>query len=269
MPPRCFICVGDCRWQRQIVAEPIHELEQVTSTMEVARRWVSEGRSAPPFWILAAEQTAGRGRQGRVWRSPRGNLYATGVFATTRPLNELPSLALVAGLAVADVVVRRLMRPERLRLKWPNDVLLEGRKLAGILCESEWQSGRALVLVGIGVNLVQAPADVDLPATALTAEGLAPPAPAAFLADLAAAFAQLRQVWEGAGFAALKARYEEWMWGKGRAVVVSDDGPGGRHVPGRLAGIDGDGALLLETADGVMRIVSGRLRPRAASRGQV
>ena len=269
MPRACFICVSDRRRRQPVVAEPVYELERVTSTMDVARRWVSEGRSAPPFWILAAEQTAGRGRQGRVWRSPRGNLYATGVFATARPLSTLPSLALVAGLAVVDALVPRLMRPERLRLKWPNDVLLDGRKLAGILCESERRGGQALVLVGIGVNLVRAPADVDLPATALAAEGLVPPAPAAFLAELAAAFARLRQVWEESGLSALKARYEEWMWGKGQAVVVSDDGPEGRHVAGRLAGIDAHGALLLETPDGVMRIVSGRLRPRAASPGRV
>ncbi len=250
------------------MAEPIHQLTRVTSTMEVARGWASAGRSAPPFWILAEEQTAGRGRQGRSWRSPRGNLHATGVFATARPLNELPSLALVAGLAVVDTLVPRLMQPERLRLKWPNDVLLAERKLAGILCESERSGAQALVLVGIGVNLAHWPRDVDLPATALAAEGIAPPAPAAFLAELAAVFAQLRRSWEECGFTALKARYEKWMWGRGQAVVVSDEASEGRGIAGRITGIDEDGALLLETASGVVRIVSGRLRPRAASPGQ-
>ncbi len=246
----------------------IHHCDRVTSTMDVARRWISEGRSAPPFWILADEQTAGRGRQGRSWRSPRGNLHATGVFATARPLNELPSLALVAGLAVVDTLVPRLMRPQRLRLKWPNDVLLAERKLAGILCESERRGAQALVLVGIGVNLAHGPQDVDLPATALADEGIAPPTPAAFLTELAAVFARLWQSWEECGFAALKARYEKWMWGRGQAVVVRDGGANGRRSEGRIVGIDADGALLLETAKGVMRVVSGRLRARAASSRQ-
>jgi len=251
------------------VVEPIHHLTRVTSTMDVARSWAGEGRCAPPFWILADEQTAGRGRQGRRWHSSPGNLHATGVFATARPLNELPSLALVAGLAVLDTLVPLLMQPERIRLKWPNDVLLTERKLAGILCESERLDGQTLVLVGIGVNLAHWPQAVDRPATALAAEGIAPPRPATFLAELAAVFARLRRSWEENGFAALKARYEKWMWGRGQAVVVSDETPQGRRVAGRVAGIDEDGALLLETAGGVMRIVSGRLRPCTAPPEQV
>ncbi len=241
-------------------APPLYHLSRVTSTMDVAREWVNAGRHAPPFWVLADEQTAGRGRQGRGWRSLPGNLHATGVFATARPLHELPSLALVAGLAVIDTVIPQLMQPDRLRLKWPNDVLLGERKLAGILCESERRERDALVLVGIGVNLAHAPRDVDLPATALASEGVVPPAPETFLFRLARVFAHLQQSWEASGFAALKARYEQWMWGRGQKVVISDETAGEGRIAGELAGIDEDGALLLETAAGRVRVVSGRLR---------
>ncbi len=236
-------------------------LGTVTSTMDEARRRLLHGTGRPPFWVLAERQTAGRGRQGRAWQSPPGNLYATGVFATRRPLAELSSLALVAGLAVAETAGAMLCRPERLALKWPNDVLVAERKFAGILCESERIGAETLVLVGIGVNLAEAPAGVELPATSLAGEGIAPPSPADFLDSLAARFAALRAVWEEEGFAALKPRYERIMWARSRTVAVVDETADGARLAGRLAGIDADGALLLETEDGLRRVVSGRLRP--------
>ena len=122
---------------------------EVGSTMEEAKVQLDKGMTLP-FWLLAEEQKEGRGRRGRTWQSPRGNFYGTLVF---RPDERLPVHAynFAAGIALYEAVrdVTGVL-PDRLRLKWPNDLLLDGRKLAGMLCETY----RGHALLGMGINLV-------------------------------------------------------------------------------------------------------------------
>ncbi len=124
----------------------IHRIECTTSTQQEARRLIAEGKAECGDIVVADEQTAGRGRFGRSWISPRGGLYATVI------LSQGPLLSLKAGLAVVRALRSRGINAG---LKWPNDVLVEGRKIAGVLIETAGE----LALVGIGLNLTSTPLD--------------------------------------------------------------------------------------------------------------
>ena len=140
--------------------------EELDSTSAEARRRALSGETGP-LWLMARVQSAGRGRRGRVWQTGGGNLAATLLLTLdTSPL-EAAQLGFVAALAVGDMV-QAYVPPAMVRLKWPNDVLIDGQKVAGILIESgPAQMGALWVSVGIGVNLASAPANVDHPAIAL------------------------------------------------------------------------------------------------------
>ena len=125
------------------------------------------------------EQTAGRGRRGRRWSSPPGNLYASLILRPDAAPDRAAQLGFVAALAVADAL--RELAPElgEPACKWPNDILVGGHKIAGILLESEMGEGQnlAFLIVGVGINLVSAPPDAEYPATSIAGEGRPPPAP--------------------------------------------------------------------------------------------
>jgi len=206
------------------------------------------------FWLRAERQTAGRGRQGRAWVSPPGNFYGS-TLVRLRPSDPAaPGLALVAGVALFEavaMVARARPNPspegegliQRLQLKWPNDLLLCGAKLAGILLE---RAGDAVV-VGIGVNLAHHPHDLDRPVTSLAAYG-PPPKPGAFAEALATQFAAWLARWRGEGLAAIAAAWEARAHPPGTPLIAAL--PDGRRVEGVFAGLNPDGALILGLADG-------------------
>lgn len=157
-------------------------LEQVDSTNQEAARQLAAGQSGP-LWITAARQTAGRGRSGRPWINPPGNLAATYLFGFEGTASQAPGLGLVSALAVADTV-SDLAPGLDTKVKWPNDVLLDDRKVSGILLESfgRQPDGALAVAIGIGVNLAAHPApdQTRWPATSISAvTGEAPPPDAA------------------------------------------------------------------------------------------
>src|SRR5262249_37298534 len=123
-----------------------------------------------PLWVTAERQSAGRGRRGRAWISPPGNLYASLLLTGPAAAERWPQLSFVAALAIHDAVVDVAadLKP-RLAIKWPNDLLLAGAKFAGILIEGEGDVNA--VAVGIGINCARHPADTDFPATDLAAAG--------------------------------------------------------------------------------------------------
>lgn len=227
-------------------------LETVDSTnAEAARR--AAGPLDRPLWIMARRQSAGRGRQGRAWESPAGNLSATFLTRFAGTPREAASLfAPAAGLAVADLAAETVA-PDRIQLKWPNDVLLDGKKLAGILIESHAASGGLRIAVGIGVNLAAAPeaADTRWPATALAEHG-APPEPEAALGLLAAALAR----WEALGQSDHAALIRAWrgrLMGLGRRIEAR---LGPRSLQGLFEAVDDDGLLVLRTPSGLQRIAA-------------
>lgn len=199
---------------------------------------------------MTGRQTAGRGRLGRTWTSQQGNLFASVLLRPECPIQTRVHLAFVAGCAAHDALMA--LAPalgEGLRLKWPNDVLLEGRKLGGILLESMAQGpdSGAAVVIGTGINLTNHPADTPLAATDVAAAGIAISTAEAFH-RLAASTAQWLDVWaEGAGWQKVRSAWQDRALPVGTPISVKS---GERVHEGRYGGIDADGGLLLNGNDG-------------------
>jgi BirA family biotin operon repressor/biotin-[acetyl-CoA-carboxylase] ligase len=197
-----------------------------------------------PLWISAAIQTEGRGRRGKSWVSPPGNLYASLLLSEPSPPALAPQLSFVTGLAVHDAVVAcaRILASAT-KLKWPNDLLLNGCKLSGMLIEAESQP-RFSVAIGIGVNCVSHPIDTGYGATDLKANGISIDAPD-LLAKLAAAMnARIAQWAAGAGFASIRNDWLARAASLGETIMVRLPE---RQLTGTFEGIDADGRLLIAT----------------------
>ena len=228
--------------------------DSIGSTNDEARRLAREG--VPHGTVAAAgEPTAGRGRQGRQWASPPGNLYLSAVLRPDVPLARTAELSFVAALAVADVVDGFAGRAE---LKWPNDVLVGGAKISGILLEAV----AGATILGIGVNVAHQPAETPYPTTSLAREcslsrlresGITVEA---VRAALLAALDQRLDTWRAHGFAPIRA---DWL---ARAHPLGTMLRAGT-TEGAFAGLDEDGALLLDTPGGQRRIVAGEVVPQA------
>ena len=229
-------------------------LDSVGSTNDEAARLADAG--APEGTVVwSRQQTGGRGRRGRQWASPPGNLYSSTILRPDCAAPRAAELGFVAALAVADIVPPG--RP--LRVKWPNDVLVDGGKVAGILLESAiGQTGQVQhVVAGIGVNVGFAP---QLPEMRYRGAALGGSVEAA-LETLTAALAARLAEWRRDGFATVRAA---WLAKAGPLGAEVDVKLGEELVHGRFAGLDREGALLLETAAGPRKIVSGELLGRAA-----
>jgi len=208
----------------------------------LARQGAPEGT-----WLRADSQRGGRGRHGRTWVSPPGNLYASTLVRHQRGDPPAHSLAMVAAVAL-DEVLQAWLPADRLTIKWPNDLLVDGVKLSGILLEGLDDA----VVVGIGVNLAHHPEGLDRPATSLAAH-IPPPAPQDFLPDLADSFARWLGRWRSEGLAPVLRRWLDRAHPQGTALSVRL--PDGSAVDGLFAGLDSDGALRLRLASGEMRVM--------------
>lgn len=238
----------------------------VDSTNDEARRLVAGGERGP-LWIVAAQQSGGRGRRGRAWISPPGNLYATLIVSDFGDAARAPQLGFVAGVA-AMRALRGLCGARDFALKWPNDVLLEGAKLAGVLLECvSVATGDAraptapVAMIGIGVNCASAPRDLPDPARALAEIGAELTAERVFAA-LADAFVAALDLWAGgAGFARLREAWLSDAAGLGTDVRVA---LANESVSGRFESIDATGRLVLATNLGLRVIEAGdvELGPR-------
>ncbi|MDO8289322.1 MAG: biotin--[acetyl-CoA-carboxylase] ligase [Parvibaculum sp.] len=230
---------------------------EIDSTNEEARR-LGEAGEAGPVWITAQVQTAGRGRRGRAWVSPSGNFMGTLFLRPQASPRKAAEMSFVAALAVHDAVASLLppdLRPD-LKLKWPNDLLHKGRKLAGILLESSGIAGAELawLAIGMGINLAEHPDNVEFPATSLAALGVTDVTPADALTALAAAFdARIRQWRDVQGFAAIREAWLARAAGLGGPITVrlSDE-----TFTGIFEGLAPDGALEVRTGGGALRSVS-------------
>jgi len=234
---------------------PIEAYDEIDSTNAEARRRAEAGQGGP-VWITAAVQTAGRGRRGRAWSTNRGNLAATLLTLTDRPPAEAAQLSFVAALAACDLA-DTCLGAGAARLKWPNDVLVHGRKAVGILVESGARAdGRLWLAVGIGVNLASAPQHVERPAAALGDFMNGPaPEPRAALEVMAAAFERWRRAWEAEGFAPIAEGWTKRALGLGERCVARLPN---MTLEGIAEGVDGDGALRLRLDDGSLeRITAG------------
>jgi BirA family biotin operon repressor/biotin-[acetyl-CoA-carboxylase] ligase len=232
---------------------PIIAFEEIDSTNQEARRRIEAGDHLP-VWIAAGRQTAGRGRRGRAWETVDGNLAATLVLTTAKPPIEAAQIAFVAALAVSDLIGAYI--PSALvSLKWPNDTLISGRKVSGVLVESgALGPGQIWLAVGVGVNLAHAPQNVERPATSLVDHlHRPPPLPLEALEILAEAMERWRVVWEGSGFAPIAEAWSGRAYGLGERCVARLPA---ESVEGIAEGLDPDGALRLRLDDQSLRRIT-------------
>jgi BirA family transcriptional regulator, biotin operon repressor / biotin---[acetyl-CoA-carboxylase] ligase len=232
----------------------VHDSLGSTSTLAMTR--AREG-AAGPLWVVARRQTAGRGRRGSAWATPEGNLAASLYWPVPPGLapERLATLGFVAGVAL-ERALREACGPSPgapFGLKWPNDVLVDGAKLAGILLEMETLPGGAAIVAGFGVNVAAAPEGLPYPATSLAALGRPADAPGLFR-RLGATWAAALRTWdEGRGFPAIR---EAWL-----AAAAGLNGPvavdtGSERLVGTFETIDAGGRLVLRLPDGARRTVT-------------
>jgi BirA family biotin operon repressor/biotin-[acetyl-CoA-carboxylase] ligase len=230
------------------LGQPMHVLAVTTSTNDEAKRAAKEGAPHGSTWV-AEQQTAGRGRQGRAWESPPGeNLLFSVLLRVTCPPSRIPPLALVAGLAVRDAVARAAPGVD-VRIKWPNDVLVEGKKIAGVLVEAVTMGSRVeAVIVGIGLNVHTRvfPDELAARATSVALVAKDPPQRDELLADVLANLERDVEVVVGRGLGPLRSRLMTADGLNGR-LVKSDAGD-----EGVAEGIDDEGRLLVRREDGVV-----------------
>jgi BirA family transcriptional regulator, biotin operon repressor / biotin---[acetyl-CoA-carboxylase] ligase len=229
--------------------------EEIDSTNAEAIRLARAGETGP-LWLTAKKQHAGRGRRGRTWVSQPGNLYATLLLIDPSPPDLAPQLSFVAALALHDAVVDAAVAiGPRLSLKWPNDMLCGGAKLAGILVEGEGRGplGPLAVAIGIGVNCAHHPDGTDFPATDLHAEGVAV-SPEQLVLSLSATMVQRLRQWEhGEGFATIRTDWLKRASGLGCDIRVRLPD---REVIGTFKDVDASGRLLLQPANGGVEAIS-------------
>jgi BirA family biotin operon repressor/biotin-[acetyl-CoA-carboxylase] ligase len=231
--------------------------ERIDSTNEEARRLAAAGAAAGTL-VWAGEQLAGRGRRGRGWTSPPGNLY---VSLLLRP-GCVPTIAcqlnFVAAVALAEAVAGLLPPGTSVALKWPNDVLVNGAKVSGILLEAVAAADHVIdwLIVGVGVNIASHPPDTPYPATSLQREGLRSTA-GAVLEAFAERFEAWHEIWRMSGFGRVRDRWLASARGLGEPIEIRLER---ETLRGRFSDLDATGALMLDMGnDGRRQITTGDL----------
>ena len=236
-------------------------LETVGSTNDEARRQAENG--APEGTLIQARtQTGGRGRRGRTWVSPVGNLYMSLILRPDCSVASGLEISFVSAIAMCDTIGSVLPPMTTVAAKWPNDVLVNGRKAAGILLESASGSTGKLrwLVVGLGVNIEQFPSDTEYPATSLYFEGVTDVAPLELLSAFTRHFKRWFDTWKSEGFSVIRSAWLQRAAGLGKALEVRL--PEERFV-GRFLDIDENGSLLVELENGTVRsVTTGDIFPR-------
>jgi BirA family transcriptional regulator, biotin operon repressor / biotin---[acetyl-CoA-carboxylase] ligase len=233
--------------------------ETVGSTNDEAK-WLARSGAGEGTLVWGLEQTSGRGRRGREWTSPRGNLYISLVLRPDCPLDRAAQFGFVAALAIGDALAELLPDLRGLACKWPNDVLVGDRKIAGILLESEVadNGNLAFLVAGVGINLISAPAGAEFPATSIVGEGHRPPEAAVVLQTLIQHFESWARRWREEGFGPVRAAWRARATALGQPIRIRLEGT---TLHGRFVDIDQQGVLLLDTPDGQRRISAGDVFP--------
>jgi BirA family biotin operon repressor/biotin-[acetyl-CoA-carboxylase] ligase len=229
----------------------IVRLDTVDSTQSVAFALAERG-AADRTVVVADQQLAGRGRRGRTWRAPAGTSLLASIIVRPRlPQSLLSTLSLTSAVAAAEAL-RRVGRVDA-RLKWPNDVLVAGRKIAGILLESRMAGGADVVtIIGVGINLGQRefPPDLSASATSVALETGHAPIRESVLAALLEEFDTWRARLEGKGFSPVREAWRRLSDTLGRRVTVDT-------VTGVATDLDADGALLIDVGGSIKRVLAG------------
>jgi BirA family transcriptional regulator, biotin operon repressor / biotin---[acetyl-CoA-carboxylase] ligase len=227
-------------------------LDRIDSTNEEAHRRARAG--APEGMLIwAREQSSGRGRRGRGWSSPPGNLYVSLLLRPLVPPAEAAQLGFVGAVALAETLSAVLPPARQVRCKWPNDLLIDGAKVAGILPEAEAEGRRVDALIlGIGVNLASYPEALPYRATSVRAAG-GSVSVESLLEGLTERLYYWYGRWREAGFGSIRSRWLDFAAGLGQPIEVRLESG---TLTGRFAALDASGALDLELAEGGHRLVT-------------
>lgn len=231
----------------------------VDSTNAIAKTLAEEG-AEDGVLVWGRRQTAGRGRHGRDWASPEGNLYLSLICRPGASADKLGQLSFVTAVAVAEALEPFLPAAHKLELKWPNDVLIDGGKVTGILLESSMSAdgSRPWVVIGVGINIAHHPESTDstTPPTSLKALGEVDVRPERVLEAFAERFSFWRRAWLGQGFAPVRAA---WLRRAYRLGVDVTARLAPAPVTGRFVDLDESGAMILDGADGRRRVTAGEV----------
>ena len=246
------------RWYADILEGYDKQIfKEVDSTNALAMRLLNN--LSCPTWIMAEKQTAGRGRRGRAWMDQSGNFAATLVLFPKEPPEKQALRSFVASLALFDTFVMLTGQAASFSLKWPNDVLLRGRKVAGILLETQKNKfGQDVLFIGIGVNLLKAPDITDLeecataPVALFTETGLKI-SPELFLEMLMPSYARFEALFQTGGFATIRQKWTEHASHLGEQITVRLPD---REISGLFDRIDEKGHLVIITAHGTQSIAA-------------
>jgi BirA family biotin operon repressor/biotin-[acetyl-CoA-carboxylase] ligase len=227
------------------------EFDRLDSTSDRAKSLAIDGIASGTI-VRAAEQTAGRGRQGRSWTSERGNLFMSLVLRPAVNAATATELGFVAAVAVAECVDAYLAPPARALLKWPNDVLVHGAKLAGILLESQSNDRGQIdwLVIGIGVNIASHPEHAGRATTSLASLGGKLESVEGVFGSLCLCLAETLDLWQAKGFAPIRELWRSRAYGVGETASVAG-------IEGVLHDIDIDGALLLRAGQQLRRVTAG------------
>ncbi|HVH79438.1 MAG TPA: biotin--[acetyl-CoA-carboxylase] ligase [Stellaceae bacterium] len=236
--------------------------DTIGSTNDEAKRLARDGEPEGMV-ICAGEQTLGRGRRGRAWASPPGNLYASILLRPECSVGAVAQLGFVAALSLA-AAIDDLAPKIIIRCKWPNDLLANEKKVAGILLETEMTAAdhADFTVVGTGVNLASSPPDTPYPATSLAAEGAEGIAPTVLVGTYIRHFADYLSLWRAQGFAPIRDAWLARAAGLGEPIQVRLERS---TLDGRFLDLDNDGALLLDLPTGCRRITAGEIFPAQAA----
>ncbi len=251
-------------------------LDEIGSTNDEAMALAAKG-AAEGTLVWARAQTAGKGRRGRDWTSPPGNLYLSVVLRPNAPAARMPEIAFVTVLAAGDAIRGLLPKSAAIKFKWPNDVLIGTQKVAGLLLEAGtmpgagaggWAGADGFLVLGVGINVASHPEGLELPATSLHAHGATGAGVAEVLEGFCRAFTVWYERWRGDGFGVIRAAWLAGAAGVGRTIRVRLEA---ESLDGVFLGLDQDGALRLgDGAGNERRITAGDvfLPPHAAGGSQ-
>ncbi|MFN3807021.1 biotin--[acetyl-CoA-carboxylase] ligase [Asticcacaulis sp.] len=231
---------------------PVDLFETLTSTQTEALNRLRAG-DCGPRWIRAERQTAGQGRMGRQWEGPSGNLMASWYGVLPVEMRRVTQLSFVAALAVTEAIRPLLRVPDPLKIKWPNDVLYEGHKLCGILAQSETLETGLGVVIGIGINIAEAPQGLSYGPAALNALAAQPQTVECVLEALDAALTRRLDDWLTHGFEATAAQWWDQAYGRDRLCLIEQH-PQART--GTILGLDDYGALRVRDPDGTIHVIA-------------
>lgn len=225
--------------------------DDLDSTNDEAKR-LAKGGGAHGAVVWSKRQDAGRGRYGRQWVSLEGNLFASVLLSPKCDIATAPQLSYVAGLAAYEAIAPLMSQGQQVACKWPNDIVVDGKKLAGILMESFQHEGKMWVVLGIGVNVDACPQDVNFPATSLREEGVEIVSAKIVLSRFIHHFIACYNLWEQKGFAPIRRAWLKGAWRLGEPILAALPN---EEVEGIFRDVDASGALVILTGARKRRVI--------------